>query len=231
MEKIKKIFNFDNIGEKIKNFTKWYCWITILLTWIFSGIYFISLISDGLEKLCWIPILTAAVGPFAVWISSWTMYAFGEFVEDIHAMRNKEGTTSEVETKRFAEAIAKQKAKQEEEEREMKRQAAEEQLSVSDVEEAASAFLKQRVSVSDIACTLIYVIPQSTGNPKEMHLEMSVGDQEFTSLDLFFDQNRKAYFYKGRHLALDGAWRFEEEIFGFDVKLFKSFDVEVDEDD
>ena len=106
-----------------------------------------------------------------------------------------------------------------------------EQLSIADIESAASAFLKRRVSISDINCTLIYVIPKSTGKPKEMHLDMSVGDTEFTSLDLFFDKKRKAYFFKDRQLALDGAWRSAEEIFGFDVSLFKEFNTDVDEDE
>ena len=104
-------------------------------------------------------------------------------------------------------------------------------MSVSDIESATAAFLKRRVSISDINCTLIYVIPKSTGKPKEMHLDMSVGDTEFTSLDLFFDQKRKAYFFKDRQLALDGAWRSAEEIFGFDVSLFKEFNTDVDEDE
>lgn len=38
------------------------------------------------------------------------------------------------------------------------------------------------------------------------------------------------YYFKGRHLALDGAWRSEEEIFGFDVALFKSFNAEADKE-
>jgi hypothetical protein len=105
-----------------------------------------------------------------------------------------------------------------------------EQLSKADVEEAASKYLKRCVSISDISCTLIYVIPQSTGVPKEMHLDMAVGSQEFTSLDLFFDESRHAYFFNGKHLALDGVWHSEKEIFGFDVALFKSFKTEVDEE-
>jgi hypothetical protein len=64
-----------------------------------------------------------------------------------------------------------------------------------------------------------------------MHLDMIVGDQEITSLDLFFDQNRKAYYFKDRQLALDSAWRAEKEIFAFDVSAFKTFNTEVDEED
>ena len=128
-----------------------------------------------------------------------------------------------------AEEIEKQKAV--EESQTTKREEEEEQLSKSDIEDAASKYLKRHVSISDIACTLIYVIPKSTGKPKEMHLDMSVGDTEFTSLDLFFDPKRKAYFFKGRQLALDGAWRSAEEIFGFDVSLFKEFNTDIDEDE
>ena len=128
-----------------------------------------------------------------------------------------------------AEEIEKQKAAKEVQA--AKSEAKDEQLSKSDIEDAASKYLKRRVSISDITCTLIYVIPKSTGTPKEMHLDMSVGDKEFTSLDLFFDQQRKSYFFKGRQLALDGAWRSEEEIFGFNVSKFREFNTEVDEDE
>lgn len=226
---ISEIFDFEDIGGKIKSLAKWSCWITILLIWITAPIAFIALLSDDwTAAFWWIPFVSAIVGPIVVWIGSWAIYAFGEFVEDTHAMRNKEGTTQEVNAKRKAE----EKAKREAEEKAAKRQAEkEEQLSISDIEDAASEYLKRRVSVSDITCTLIYVIPKSTGMPKEMHLDMSAGDQEFTSLDLFFDQGRHSYHFKGRHLALDGAWRSEKEIFGFDVTLFKSFTSEVDEED
>lgn len=227
MEKIQEFFNFDNIGGKIKNLAKWSCWITIFLLWVATPLAIaISLAAEGLDAIASILLfpLGALIASFATWIGWWGIYALGEFVEDLHAIRDKEGTTKEVAAKHEAEM----KAKREAEERAIREA---EQLSISDIESATSAFLKRRVSISDINCTLIYVIPKSTGKPKEMHLDMSVGDTEFTSLDLFFDQKRKAYFFKDRQLALDGAWRSAEEIFGFDVALFKAFDTQVDEDD
>jgi hypothetical protein len=82
MGKISEIFNFDNIGGKIKNLAKWSCWITILLIWIAAPIAFIALVADDYTaELCWIPLVGAIVGPIFVWIGSWAMYAFGEFVE------------------------------------------------------------------------------------------------------------------------------------------------------
>ena len=101
MGKISEIFNFDNIGGKIKNLAKWSCWITILLIWVAAPIAFIVLVSDDwTAELCWIPLVGAIIAPIFVWIGSWVMYAFGEFVEDIHAMRNKEGATTEEKVKR-----------------------------------------------------------------------------------------------------------------------------------
>ena len=202
---------FKNIGEKLKG---WAMCLFVLevISAIIGGICLI-IADDGNAAG---PILLFG-GPFVAWISSAILYSFGQLVEDVHAIRNKEGTTAEVRAKLEAEEAAKRKAA--------------EQLSVSDMENAASAHLKRSVSISDIPCTLIYVIPESTGKPKEMHLDMSVGDTEFTSLDLFFDPKRKAYFFKDRQLALDGAWRSAEEIFGFDVSLFKEFNTEVDDDE
>ena len=208
---------YDNIGAKIKNWAKW-IFIIEAISAIIGGIGLMA------NDAAFIGFIVLICGPLVAWVSSWLLYAFGELVEDVHAIRNKEGTTADVRIKREEE----ERAKREAEER-AKREV--EQLSKSDVEDAASKYLKRRVSISDITCTLIYVIPQSTGKPKEMHLDMAVGDQEFTSLDLFFDRQRKAYFFKGRQLALDGAWRSAEEIFGFDVSLFKEFNTDIDEDE
>ena len=207
---------FTNIGMKIK---KWAQSLFVIetISAIFGGVILLS--NAGA-----IGLVVLIGGPIAAWISSAVLYAFGELVEDVHAIRDKEGTTAEVRAKLEAEEMEKREA-----EERTKREA--EQLSVSDIESATSAFLKRRVSISDINCTLIYVIPKSTGKPKEMHLDMSVGDTEFTSLDLFFDPKRKAYFFKDRQLALDGAWRSAEEIFGFDVSLFKEFNTDVDEEE
>ena len=113
MGKISEFFNFDNIGSKIKNLAKYSCWITILLIWIAASISFIVLVSDSWTAyLWWIPLVSAVVGPFLVWIGSWAMYAFGEFVEDIHAMRVKERTTAEVKAKQEAEARIKREAEE-----------------------------------------------------------------------------------------------------------------------
>lgn len=102
-------------------------------------------------------------------------------------------------------------------------------LNVEDIEYAVSQYLNRTVTISDIACTLVYVVSESTSEPEEMHLAMSVGDNDFSSLDLiFFDQSRKAYYLKGERLALDEAWLSKENIFSFDTSLFKTFETEND---
>ena len=123
MGKISEIFNFDNIGRKIKNLAKWSCWFAILLVWIAVPILIIGTLASGVEKpgLIIVALLASAiVVPIIIWISCWAIYAFGEFVEDLHAMRNKEGTTSEATIRREAEERAKikevEKAKRKKEE-------------------------------------------------------------------------------------------------------------------
>lgn len=86
MGKISEIFNFENIGKKIKNLTKWSCWITIVLIWIAAPIVAIALMADGWEIEWLIPLAAAIVAPFFIWIGSWTVYAFGEIVDKATAV-------------------------------------------------------------------------------------------------------------------------------------------------
>ena len=90
MDRFFNFFNFDNIGGKIKNFAKWSCWVTILLIWVSMPILFITLLSDDVTAIyVFIPLIGGVVASILVWVGSWTMYAFGEFVEDMHAIRYK----------------------------------------------------------------------------------------------------------------------------------------------
>ena len=81
-------FNFEDIGAKIKNFTKWYCWITIVLIWVGSVICVIAGLADESYLLVGIAIGMAVIMPFIIWISSWMLYAFGELVESNMEMRD-----------------------------------------------------------------------------------------------------------------------------------------------
>ena len=106
-----KLFNFDNIGGKIKSFAELSCWITILLIWVSSlSIFIILLENKRTIEYCWIPIVSAVVGPLFIWICSWVIYAFGELVEDTHAIRTKYYPQSEELAKHEEEAKIKREA-------------------------------------------------------------------------------------------------------------------------
>ena len=81
---IPTIYNFNNIGTTIKNLAKWHCWISIGIIWIASPIALIILLSNIYTVDLWyIPVLIASFTPFLIWLSSLTIYAFGELVEKI----------------------------------------------------------------------------------------------------------------------------------------------------
>ena len=292
MGKISQIFNFDNIGAKIKNFVKWSCWITILLIWIALPIVCIFLIADSWPAYTsLLAVIGAMVSSVLVWLGSWVIYAFGELTEDIHALRlggkvkekekkNKQKgkpdnyTPDETESEpddlgdffqpgdfvnihcprcRASLSVlagdtnticphcnttinrgSKQQAKQSQKQDQQRPQKASgtQQLSPGDIEKAVSTYLQRKVSISEIRCCLVYVIPASSGQPLEMHLNLTVGKEEFTSLDLIlFDYQKGGYYYEGKRLALDEPWLPASEIFSFDTALFQSFETCEDNSD
>jgi predicted RNA-binding Zn-ribbon protein involved in translation (DUF1610 family) len=76
---------FDNlyvdIGSKIKGMAKW-TFIVEAIGLIITGIA-LAIEQDFPY------ILVAIIGPIVAWVSSWILYAFGELVEDVHALRDK----------------------------------------------------------------------------------------------------------------------------------------------
>ena len=94
---------YENIGSKIKNLAKWILIIETIGAIIMGLVLFFvddSLILFGL--------LTLVCGPIVAYIGSWILYAFGELVEDVHAIRNKEITTTDSNKKSRMEERAKQ---------------------------------------------------------------------------------------------------------------------------
>lgn len=81
---------YEGIGGKIK---KWAQWIFIVeaISSIIAGI--ICVCTD--EDLVLYGFLAIFVGPIVAWVSSWILYAFGELVEDVHAIRYKEASSVE----------------------------------------------------------------------------------------------------------------------------------------
>ena len=98
--KFQRLFNFNNVGTKIKSFTKWYCWVSIIISWVAAVIgFFAGFADDDTIFITLISIVAAAVMPFIIWVSSWMMYGFGELIERaINIDRNTRGESAKSET-------------------------------------------------------------------------------------------------------------------------------------
>lgn len=88
MDFLKRVFNFDCIGTKIKMFAAWACWIEIIVLWIASAVLSVLLFINNLEENFFLamtamlfPFVAALVISFVSWIGYWLMYAVGDIVE------------------------------------------------------------------------------------------------------------------------------------------------------
>ena len=89
---------FTNIGKKLKTVAQFFCWFGIILS-IILAIYFISTgselagksssyysnnssreVGEQLKTTGWVLLF---VGPLASWLSSLTLYGFGELIERV----------------------------------------------------------------------------------------------------------------------------------------------------
>ena len=75
---------YENIGGKIKNCAKG-IFIIEAIGSIIAGL--VLLFTD--EDLILYGLLTLVCGQIVAWVGSWILYAFGELVEDTHAIRNE----------------------------------------------------------------------------------------------------------------------------------------------
>ncbi|MBR5441349.1 MAG: hypothetical protein IKV44_00200 [Clostridia bacterium] len=98
-------FLYEDIGEKIKRMAKW-TFIVEAISSIIAGIAMaINEYDGGYLLIC-------IFGPIVAWVSSWIIYAFGQIVEDVHAMRNKECPSEKVSQARpFLESVTTHVAK------------------------------------------------------------------------------------------------------------------------
>lgn len=101
MDQFKEFFNFDNVGSKIKNFTKWACWISIIVVWVAAAggvIYSIYHTSEyGLRGIGYLSIIGGGMLTFLIWISSWMMYGFGVLIENSSILAGTEDVEEEYE--------------------------------------------------------------------------------------------------------------------------------------
>jgi hypothetical protein len=104
-------------------------------------------------------------------------------------------------------------------------------LEVSDIEKAVSDYLGREVKISEIDCVLIRFASIDTYEPQGMFLEFNVGDETVDSYDLFFDDNYGVYLLNGVTLSISEDYLGLDEIFDFDIELFKSFETTCDASD
>lgn len=78
---------YENIGSKLKDLAK-YAFAIEAVVAVISGF---SLMTEH-ESLMPIGFLVMLVGALVAWISSWMLYAFGQLVDDVHAIRQQKNT-------------------------------------------------------------------------------------------------------------------------------------------
>ena len=100
-------------------------------------------------------------------------------------------------------------------------------LDVEDIENAVSDFLGESVKISDIDCVLFHAIDTCDGfYPGGSYFELATDEGSCDSFDLFEDDE-----LDGKPLALGETIATKEEIFNFDVSLFRSFEEACDGSD
>ena len=91
---------FDDVGENIKGLAKVLCWIGIIASVIW-GIMFI-------ERDILTGVLIAVIGSLVSWLSSFTLYGFGELIEKTvythEDMENVNSTIAAIDSKLYFQA-------------------------------------------------------------------------------------------------------------------------------
>ena len=71
------MFNYDNIGGKIKGLAK-AAFIVEAIAAVISGLVMFAEDDD----MFLIALLVAIVGPIVAWVGSWLLYGFGQLIEN-----------------------------------------------------------------------------------------------------------------------------------------------------
>ena len=79
------MFNYDEIGEKIKGLAKWVAIVEAIL-FVISGLV---MLASGYTALIISGLITIILGPIIAWVSSWLLYGFGEIVSSAILYQNR----------------------------------------------------------------------------------------------------------------------------------------------
>ena len=75
------MFNYDNIGEKIKSWAKWIAIVEAVLSVIGGILVMVNEIDIiGADSSVFMGPLLMISGPMIAWVSSWLLYGFGELI-------------------------------------------------------------------------------------------------------------------------------------------------------
>ena len=97
-----------------------------------------------------------------------------------------------------------------------------------DIEQALSKRLGRMVDISDVECRLTYFIDKDSFEFDGMTLDFTVDENSCDSIDLFSNADGDYHYIDGKKLCLDEPWLCKDDIFAFDVSLFKYFDTGVE---
>ncbi len=78
---------FENVGEKIKRFVKFFAVLGMLFSIILSVVGVI--LSIGNILLVILVIIIGLIGFFGSWVSAWAMYGYGELIQRLINIDNK----------------------------------------------------------------------------------------------------------------------------------------------
>lgn len=98
---------FSNIGNKMKTLAQVLCWIGIIASILYAGALFAE--NNDRHSTIVASAVCLIVGPTASWISSWALYAFGQIVDDLHAIRTANDLSTMRPKYRKATELLKQK--------------------------------------------------------------------------------------------------------------------------
>ncbi|MEG1262861.1 MAG: hypothetical protein RSD95_12670 [Clostridia bacterium] len=83
---------YQNIGKKIKGIAKFYAWMGVFFSVVYAAIIMIGGVPDvqiGMTGRIIAGIVVLAMGSLIAWISSWLVYGFGELIENVKKIADK----------------------------------------------------------------------------------------------------------------------------------------------
>lgn len=89
----------------------------------------------------------------------------------------------------------------------------------------------RQISIADVKCTLVYCIPCDTCELRDSYLEFDIGGKWCDTFDLFYDEEEDDLNVGGKTPSFLGTCLRPEEIFNFDVSVFKKFECLTDSSD